>query len=98
MKPYLSAFGTLVRVDRNPGDSAVAGVPVQVYQYGDEATLDADLAGIAPDASSVDGYSLSWPAPPHFWRRGPLLVLAVTDDEPFVDLLSVVLGPQVAGR
>jgi hypothetical protein len=88
-KPYLTASGTVVRVN---------GRPVQVFVYADPAILEADLATLAPDASSVAGSTLVWPAPPHFWRRGNVLALAVTDDTSLIQLLETVLGPQVAGQ
>lgn len=88
-KPYLSAPGVTVRVD---------GQPVQVFQYADAAALAADVAGLAPNASSIDGVPLAWPAAPHFWRKGGLLALAVSNDQALVELISSVLGPQFAGR
>lgn len=88
-KPYLSVLGTVVRVD---------GQPVQVFEYPDEVTLDIDLASLAPDASSAGGVDLTWPAAPHFWRRGLLLALAATDDSALVEAIDAVLGPQIAGR
>jgi hypothetical protein len=89
VKPYLSVPGVIVWVDDQP---------VQVYIYPDEESLAADVDGLAEDASSIDGMALSWPAAPHFWQRGPLLVLAVTDDAALVELIDAVLGPQFAGR
>ncbi len=88
-KPYLSAPGVVVRVN---------GQPVQVFQYADAAALAADVASLAPNASSIDGRPLAWPAAPHFWRKGGLLALAVSDDQALVELVSSVLGPQFAGR
>ncbi len=88
-KPYLSVPGVLVRVD---------GQPVQVFQYADAAALADDVAGLAPSASSIDGVPLVWPAAPHFWRKGGLLALAVSNDQTLVDLISAVMGPQFAGR
>jgi hypothetical protein len=88
-KPYLSAPGVLVRVN---------GQPVQVFQYTDAAALAADVAGLAPTAGSIDGVPLVWPAAPHFWRKGGLLALAVSNDQALVELVSSVMGPQFAGR
>jgi hypothetical protein len=88
-KPYLSVPGRIVQVD---------GQPVQVFQYADAAALAADVAGLAPSASSIDGVPLAWPAAPHFWRKGGLLALAVSNDQALVDLISSVIGPQFAGR
>ncbi len=88
-KPYLSVPGLIVQVD---------GQPVQVFQYADAAALAADVAGLAPNASSINGVPLAWPAAPHFWRKGGLLALAVSNDQALVDLISSVMGPQFAGR
>lgn len=88
-KPYLAAPGMIARVN---------GQPVQLFEYADAAALAADVAGLAPNASSVDGVPLVWAAAPHFWRQGGLLALAVSNDEALVDLISRVLGPQFAGR
>jgi hypothetical protein len=88
-KPYLSVPGLIVQVD---------GQPVQVFQYADAAALAADVAGLAPSASSINGVPLAWPAAPHFWRKGGLLALAVSNDQALVDLISSVMGPQFAGR
>ena len=67
VKPYLSANGVVLNVD---------GQPVQVFEYPDEATLENDVAGLAPDGSSIDGTALTWQIPPAsgvaercwFWR------------------------------
>lgn len=89
VKPYLTPYGLIVRVD---------GEPLQVFQYPDEASLLADVAGLAASAASIDGLPLAWPAAPHFWRKGGVLVLAVTDEAYYVDLVSRVLGAQFAGQ
>ncbi len=88
-KPYLSVPGNIVQVN---------GQPVQVFQYADAAALAADVASLAPNAGSINGRPLAWPAAPHFWRKGGLLALAVSNDQSLVDLISRVMGPQFAGR
>ncbi|MEZ4768494.1 MAG: hypothetical protein R2844_08720 [Caldilineales bacterium] len=89
VKPYLTTYGLIVQVD---------GEPLQVFQYPDEASLLADVVDLDATASSIHGLPLSWPAAPHFWRKGGLLALAVTDEADFVDLINQVLGPQFAGQ
>jgi hypothetical protein len=88
-KPYLSVPGLIVQVN---------GQPVQVFQYADAAALAADVARLAPNASSINGVPLVWPASPHFWRKSGLLALAVTNDQALVDLISSVMGPPFASR
>jgi hypothetical protein len=88
-KPYLSVPGVIVQVN---------GQPVQVFQYVDATALAVDVARLAPNASSINGRPLAWPAAPHFWRKGGLLALAVNNDQALVDLISSVMGPAFAGR
>lgn len=88
-KPYLSVPGNIVQVN---------GQPVQVFQYADATALAADVASLAPNAGSINGRPLAWPAAPHFWRKGGLLALAVSNDQALVELIGRVLGPQFAGR
>jgi hypothetical protein len=88
-KPYLAAPGVAVQVN---------GQLVQVFQYADAAALAADVAGLAPNASSIDGRPLIWSAAPHFWRKGGVLALAVSNDQALVELVSRVMGPAFAGR
>lgn len=89
VKPYLSAFGVIMRVNDQP---------LQVFVYPNEASLVVDIIGLADDASSVDGIPLSWAAAPHFWRKGPVLLVAVTDDVELVELIDGIIGTQFAGR
>jgi hypothetical protein len=89
VKPYLSAPGVVLNVDEQP---------VQVFEYADEAALASDVAGLAPDGSSIDGTALTWQVPPRFWRRGALLVLALTEDSALVGRLSQSLGAPFAGQ
>ena len=89
VKPYLTTYGLIVRVD---------GEPIQVFQYADEASLLADVDGLDASASSINGLPLAWPAAPHFWHKGSLLALAVTDEQDYVDLISQVLGAPFAGQ
>lgn len=88
-KPYLAVPGTIVRVN---------GQPLQLFEYPDESVLMADVSGLAPDASSINGMPLAWQAAPHFWSSGRVLVLWVGDDPAYFATLSTVLGKQLAGR
>lgn len=75
-------------------------IQVGAFEYPDKPAAEAIVALIADDGSSITGITegpINWPATPHFFRKGRLLVLYVGDDRPTADLLKVVLGPQVAG-
>ncbi len=75
-------------------------IQIAAFEYPDRPAAEAAAALIADDGSSVEGITegpINWPATPHFFRKGRLLVLYVGDDRPAADLLKVVLGPQIAG-
>ena len=75
-------------------------IQIGAFEYPDRPAAEAAAALIADDGSSVEGITegpISWPATPHFFRKGRLLVLYVGDNRPTADLLKVVLGPQIAG-
>ncbi len=88
VKPYLSANGIVLNVDEQP---------VQVFEYPDATALADDVDGLAADANSIDGTALTWSTPPRFWRRGAVLVLALTEDTELVRQLSQALGAPFAG-
>ncbi|MER2598593.1 MAG: hypothetical protein ABTQ73_03660 [Caldilineales bacterium] len=88
-KPYLSADGVALLVQ---------GEPVQVFRYADVEALAADIAGLAPDASSINGRPLSWAATPYFWQRGDMLVLAVTNNPVVIEMMKDALGEPFAWR
>ncbi len=88
-QPFFSVRGRVITV--NGGD-------VQVFEYADAATADAEAALVSPDGSSVGTSMVSWVAPPHFYKEGKLIVLYVGDDTAVVSALEAVLSPQFAGR
>jgi hypothetical protein len=75
---------------------------VQVWDYDDAATADAESALISPDGYSVRTATkttqVGWIAPPHFYKAGKLIVLYVGESEAVTVVLERVLGPQFAGQ
>ena len=69
----------------------------QVYEYVGEEQAAADAAKIQSDGS-VGGFMPRWIAPPHFFRRGKLLVLYLGTDETTMLALRGVLGNEFAGQ
>ncbi len=88
-QPFFSVKGNAITV--NGGD-------VQVFEYADAATADAEAALISPDGSSIGTTMVSWVAAPHFYKTGRLIVLYVGDNASVLNALEGVLGPQFAGR
>ena len=69
----------------------------QVYEYATEEQATADAAEVKPDGSI--GTSMPrWIAPPHFFRRGTLLVLYFGSDETTLRTLRGFLGNEFAGQ
>lgn len=69
----------------------------QVYEYATEEQATSDAAKVKPDGSI--GTSMPrWIAPPHFFRRGTLLVLYLGSDESTLQSLRSFLGNEFAGQ
>ncbi len=88
-QPFFSVNGRVIVV--NSGD-------VQVFEYADAATAEAEAALVSPDGSSIGTSMVSWVASPHFYRVEKLIVLYVGGSEIVTDVLESVLGKQFAGR
>jgi hypothetical protein len=88
-QPFFSVEGRIIKV---------SGEDVQVFQYGDAAAADAQAALVSPDGSSVGTSKLHWVDPPHFYKKGKLLVLYVGGNAKALKALEAVLGRQFAGK
>ena len=87
-QPFFSVEGQVITVN---------GEDVQVFEYADAASADAEAALVSPDGSSVGTTMVLWIATPHFYRAGQLIVIYVGDSTAVTDALEAVLGPQFAG-
>ena len=76
---------------------AVNGHDVQVFQYRSEAVAQAEAARVSADGGTVGGSAIMWAGPPHFYRKGLLVVLFVGDDASTRAALQAALGPPFAG-
>lgn len=88
-QPFFSVKGMVMKV---------RGEDVQVFQYSNAAAADAQAALVLPSGSAVGTTKLHWLGPPHFYRKGKLLVLYVGDNDRVLRTLEVVLGRQFAGQ
>ena len=75
----------------------LGGESMQVFEYTDEAAMQADADQVAEDGSSVGTSMPFWVAAPHFFKSGRVLVLYVGEDELVLAALEAVLGEQFAG-
>jgi len=88
-QPYFSVEGRLIQVGSEE---------VQVFQYPDTTAADKEAALVSPDGSTVGTSKLHWIAPPHFYKKGKLLVLYVGDDAQVLKALEAALGKPFAGK
>ena len=88
-QPFFSVEGRIIKV---------SGEDVQVFQYSHAAAADAQAALVSPDGSAVGTSKLHWIGPPHFYKKGKLLVLYVGGNAKALKALEAVLGRQVAGK
>ena len=88
-QPFLSVPGQIVQVN---------GADVQVFEYASAEDMGLEASQITEDGSPIGTSTITWIAPPHFYRSGLLLVLYVGEDQAVIDLLESVAGPQFAGR
>jgi hypothetical protein len=88
-QPFFTVPGRFIRVN---------GQDVQVFQYPDEAGAQREAGLVSPDGGTVGGNAILWAAPPHFYRKGRLIVLYVGDDSSVKSALQSVLGVQFVGR
>jgi hypothetical protein len=88
-QPFFSVTGKMMQVH---------GEEVQVFQFANAAVADAQAARISPTGSAVGTTKVHWIGPPHFYRKGKLLVLYVGDNDQVLKALQAALGRQFAGQ
>lgn len=88
-QPFFSVTGRMIKV---------RGEDVQVFQYANTAAADAQAAPVSLDGSAVGTTKLHWIGPPHFYKKGKLLVLYVGDHQDVLKALEAVLGRHFAGE
>lgn len=84
----------------SPGGSAliVNGENVQVFRYPSARAAESEAKKVDADGTGAGTSTAMWVGPPHFFRKGRLVVLFVGADEGVLNALTSVLGPQFAGR
>ena len=94
---------------------SVNGETIRVYEYPDVLAADTEAGFVSPDGYNISvplgdsrylGSHYEWVEPPHFFKKGRVIVLYVGldfrgflfgDDPPLVEVLQRALGPQFAG-
>jgi hypothetical protein len=88
-QPFFSVKGRTITVN---------GGGVQVFEYGDASAAASEAKLVSPDGEVVDKSRVGWVAPPHFFKKGKLIVLYVGDNVTITKALETVLGAQFAGK
>lgn len=88
-QPFFGVPGRVLRVN---------GDDVQVFEYPSAQAAESDAAKVNPGGGSIGTTMVTWIAPPHFFRKGRLLVIYLGDQRQVHDVLQGVFGPQFAGR
>ena len=86
---FFSVEGKVIKVN---------GADVQVFEYADEATAQADASLVQPDGYEIGAAIVDWMAPPHFYQKERLMVLYVGTDNAIMAALEATLGAQFAGE
>ena len=76
----------------------VDGDDLQLYEFAEVANAEAAAAQVGPGGSTIGTSSMTWLAPPHFFRKGRLIVNYLGSSPRTLDELRRLLGPQFAGQ
>ena len=97
-QPFLDVPGHIVKVNNEQ---------IQVYEYASVSDAYAEASHISPDGSTFTNNSanagstsntvVDWAMPPHFYKKGRVLVIYVGTNNQMLQLLTKVLGAQFAG-
>ncbi len=74
----------------------VFGEDVLVFEFAGTVTTEAVESVISPDGTTVNGQVIDWPATPHFFANGRVIVLYLGDNPQVIFGLQDIMGPQVA--
>ena len=85
---------------------AISGGTIKVYEFPDEQAANSQAGRV-----SLDGYTITvplggdlnksvhsdWLEPPHYYKKGRVIVFYVGGDPAFAEMLESMLGPEFAG-
>lgn len=76
----------------------LAGGELEVYEYPVVTMAKAEALTVSGDGSNVGTLEANWPASPHFYAHGSLIVVYLGEDATVQTLLARNLGPSFAGK
>lgn len=87
-QPFFSVTGRIMKVNDES---------VQVFEYSNLATIQAQAKQISLDGKTIGNSKPSWMSTPHFFKSQKLIVIYVGDDQTILKILQAELGNQFAG-
>lgn len=82
----------------NPNTMLVNHQDMWVFEFESEQDAKDQMSQVSPDGTAVGGRAVHQIGDPHFFEKGSMLVYYEGSDKPTLDLLTSVMGPQVAGK
>lgn len=87
-QPFFSVAGRIVNIN---------GEGIQVFEYARASALNMEAKRVSSDGMTIGGSKPSWMAPPHFFKRGKLIVIYVGNNQTILNILKDAVGEQFAG-
>jgi hypothetical protein len=87
-QPFMPVVGTALSVN---------GADVQAFELESAEAAQEAAAALPADGTSFATTMVTWMDVPHFYQYEQYIVLYVGSDQATLDLLSMLLGEQVAG-
>jgi len=75
----------------------VSGEDVLVFEFSGQPVTESVASTISADGTTINGQVIDWPATPHFFTSGRLIVLYLGDNPQVILGLQEIMGPQFAG-
>ncbi len=71
---------------------------MKVFEFDDAGGADSFAANVSSDGMIVSGAPVEWPAPPHFYKSGYLVVVYAGSNPEIMADLELLLDRQFAGQ
>jgi hypothetical protein len=71
---------------------------LQIYEFASPSDAEQAAAQVSPAGSPIGTTMVTWMAPPHFFRKGRLIVNYIGTSEKVLAELQRLMGAQFAGR
>ena len=75
----------------------INGKEVRIYEYANNSEMEKNAARISTDGSSIGDAMIKWVGPPHFFKKGKIIVFYAGNDKNTVASIEKITGKQFAG-